>query len=210
MNVIALVRVVFEHRFGNPMQRPLIAILCIASMLFAGGALTAIAQDGSRDAALILRILSYDRNIRERSSGDRAVVLVVYQPGNSASEAERARIIAALNRMAEHTTVANMQAGAIEHAFRDRNALAAAARTAHASALYVCSGLSASTSEISEVAREVRALSMTSDRDGARRGLGVGLVADGSQVRLVVNLSAANAEGARLDAALLRLAEIIR
>lgn len=190
------------------MRRSLAAIVSV--LLSLGFVLPAIAQDGSRDAALILRILSYDRNIRERSSGDRAIVLVLYQPGNSASEAERTRVMSALNRMGEHTTVANMHASAVDHAFRDRNALISAARAAHASALYVCAGLSSSVPEISAVAREVRALSMTSDRDGARRGLGVGLVADGSQVRLVVNLSAANAEGARLDAALLRLAEVIR
>lgn len=171
---------------------------------------TAVAQDASREAALVLRILSYDRNLAARASGGSVVVLIVYDPGNAASAAERTRVVAALNALGSRTTVANMPARAVEHAFRDRAGLAQAARTAHASALFVCRGLGGQTQQISQAAREARTLTMTSEDGGVRSGLGVGLIADGSQVRLLVNLRAVEAEGARLDAAVLRLAEVIR
>lgn len=171
----------------------------------------ALAQDASREAALILRILSYDRNLSQRATSGRVVVLIVFQPGNAASEAERTRVTAALNALGSRTTVRDMQARAVEHAFRDRAALQEAASAAGAAAIFVCGGLSGSTSAISAAARGARTLSMTSEGEGVRRGgLGVGLLADGSQVRLVINLPAVEAEGARLDAAVLRLAEVIR
>ncbi|AKF04750.1 YfiR/HmsC family protein [Sandaracinus amylolyticus] len=169
------------------------------------------AQDASREAALILRILSYDRNLAQRATNGRVAVLIVYQQGNGASEAERSRVVTALNALGARTTVSNMQARAVEHAFRDRATLVQAARTAGATAIFVCGGLGGAAQQISQAAREARTLSMTSESEGVRRGgLGVGLVADGSQVRLVINLPAVEAEGARLDAAVLRLAEVIR
>ena len=174
------------------------------------GARAALAQgDASREAALILRILSYDRNLSRRASGT-VLILVAFLPGNAASESERTRIMSALNALGARTTVASMPARAAEHPYRDAAGLLAAMRAQRAAAVYVCSGLAGQVSAISGVAREASSLTMTADGDAVRRGLGVGLVADGSQVRLMVNLPAVEAEGARLDAAVLRLAEVIR
>jgi hypothetical protein len=49
---------------------------------------------------------------------------------------------------------------------------------------------------------------MTSVESSVRGGLAIGVVDGGS--RLMVNLPAAEAEGAQLDAAVLRIAEVIR
>ncbi len=167
------------------------------------------AQDGSREAALILRILSYDRNLAARAN-TRVPILVVYRQGDSASEAEQRRIFAAINDLGARITVANMRAGAVPHAYQDARELANAARASGAVAIYVCAGLGNETAAISGVARQAHTLSMSSDPASVRRGLGVGLVWSAGTMRLIVNLPAVEAEGARLDPAVLRLAEVIR
>lgn len=168
------------------------------------------AQDASvRQAALILRILSYDRNLTQRAT-DEVVILVAFRAGDSSSEAEHERIVTALNTIGRRTTVARMHARAVAVAFTNRTALEATARREHASAIYVCGGLSASISAISGVARSAHMLSLTGVRANLGRGLAVGFIASGSEVQLVVALRAVEAEGARLDATVLRLAEVIR
>jgi hypothetical protein len=162
-----------------------------------------------RDAALIVRVLSYDRALTARAGGN-VVVLVAFKQGDSASETERQRLVAALNSVGARTPIAGMRPRATEHAFRDTATLQRAARDAHAVAVYSCRGLEGSADAISRATRGAQALSITSEAASVRAGLGVGLIHRSGQVRLMINLPATVAEGARLDAALLQVAEVIR
>lgn len=177
-----------------------------ALLLFAA---PARAQDAAQHAALVLRILSYDRNLPSRSS-NQVTVLVLYRSGDRNSEAEHRRMITAINQLSGRVRVAGRPARAIGVAYTNRAALVGAMRSENAAAVFVCSGLGGSVADISGAAREAHTLSMSRDGDSVRSGLGVGLVERGAQVQLVVNLRAVEAEGARLDAAVLRLAELIR
>lgn len=169
----------------------------------------ASAQAG-REAALLLRILSYDHALSGRVSGGQVTVLVVHKPGDSASERAGRGIVAALNQLGSRITVAELPAGASAHGYQGATAMIRAARSAGAAAIYVCPGLDDAIGEIEGAARGASLLTMTGSTDQLRRGLGVGVVSSGGQVRLLVNLPVARAEGARLDAAVLRLAEVIR
>lgn len=166
-------------------------------------------EDARRQAALVLRILSYDRTLAQRAR-QRVTILVAYRANHSGSDAERRRITEALNAIGQRTTVARLPARAVAVPYTNRAALVQSARTESAAALYVCQGLGDSVADISGAAREARMLSLSSDAQAVRRGLGVGMVANGSSTQLLVNLRAVEAEGARLDAAVLRLAEVIR
>lgn len=190
------------------MRRLLAISLCLAWMTTVVGGVVQ-AQDGSRQAALILRILSYDRNLPQRAS-ENVTILVLHPRGSGAHEAERRRITDAINALGQRVTVARMRARAVPVAYTDRAALAARARAEGASAVYVCSGLGDATAEISAGARAARMLTLTAQEDGVRAGLSVGLVERGGEVQLLINLRAVEAEGARLDATVLRLAEVIR
>lgn len=182
----------------------------VAFLLALSVAAPVLAQDASaRQAALILRILSYDRNLAQRASGQ-VTVLVTFREADASSRQESDRITAAINAMGRRTTVANMPARAVAVPFTDAAALRAAAERESAVALYVCQGLGGSTRAISAATRAAHLLSLTGERSGLEQGLAVGLVANGSEVQLVVNLPAVEAEGARLDATVLRLAEVIR
>jgi hypothetical protein len=183
-------------------------LTCIVLLLLL--AAPAHAQDDARrQAALVLRILSYDRTLPQRAT-DRVTILVVYRANNAASDAERRRITEALNAIGQRTTVARMPARAVAVAYTNRAALVQSARTESAAALYICQGLGDAVADLSAAAREARTLSMTSEAASVRRGLAVGMVAQGASVQLLINLRAVEAEGARLDAAVLRLAEVIR
>jgi hypothetical protein len=180
----------------------------VLSLVLAGPAL-AQQQEAQRQAALVLRILSYDRTLAQRAT-QQVTILVAYKPNDAGSDAERRRITDALNALGARTTVARMRPRAVAVPFTNRAALLASARTERAAALYVCRGLGSSIGDISGAAREARMLSMTSEESAVRGGLGVGMVAQGASTQLIVNLRAVEAEGARLDAAVLRLAQVIR
>lgn len=185
--------------------------LTLAILLTATAAGPALAQDAAaRQAALILRILSYDRNLPQRASGQVVSILVTFRESDASSRDESARVVAAINAMGRRTTVANMHARAVAVPFTDAASLRAAASREGAAALYVCQGLGNQTRAISGAARAAHLLSLTAERDALAQGLAVGLVANGAEVQLVINLPAVEAEGARLDATVLRLAEVIR
>jgi hypothetical protein len=167
-------------------------------------------SSAAREAALILRILSYDSTLRSRAQGGKVTVLVTYDPNDSSSRAARSRIVRALNALGRRTTVANMPARAVDHPFGGPGDLLAAARSAGAAAIYVAPGLEGQVSNIANATRRANLLSLTTVESNVRRGLAVGMVGSGSRTRLLINLDAVRSEGASLDAAVLRLAEVIR
>jgi hypothetical protein len=62
---------------------------------------------------------------------------------------------------------------------------------------------------IASATRRARVLSVTAARSEVEAGLSVGLLQPASRAAIVVNLSAARREGADLDSALLRVAEVL-
>jgi hypothetical protein len=183
--------------------------LCLAVLAWAN--MAAAQSSAAREAALILRILSYDGALKSRAGGGQVTVLVVYERGNGTSKSERSRIVQAVNSIGQRTTVQNMQARAVDHAYSDPGSLIGAARSTGAAAIYVCSGLENKASKIANAARRADLLSFSPvERNVRNAGLSVGLIEGGSRIRLLINLGAVRSEGARLDAAVLRLAEVIR
>ncbi len=161
----------------------------------------------SHEAALVLRILAYDHNLPRRVHGQ-VTVIVLYQRGNGASQGAASQMISAINGL--HTTVAGMPARAIAQAFTTSDALASFARSQRAAAIYVCPGLEDLAAAIAGAARATHTFSIATREVAVRGGLSVGILSHGSQLRLLVNLRAVQAEGAHLDPGLLRLAEVIR
>ena len=188
----------------------LTAVLVLIVAMVSGLSLASAQDEASvRRAALVFRILSYDRNLRERTS-ERVTVLVAYRDGDRRSEAESRGIVGALNALGRRTRIAGLPGRAIPHRFQGAGDLQRAVTRERAAAVYVCAGLSEAVSDISRVARSQDSLSLVGERALARRGLGVAIAAEEGTFKLIVNLRAVREEGARLDAALLRLAEILR
>jgi hypothetical protein len=165
-----------------------------------------VSAQANSEAALILRVLSYDRNLRRRAS-ERVTVLAVH--GGSARECDG--LVRALNQLGRAVSVSGMRTRAVLHQWNGESGLASAARSNGASVLYVCPGFEPDIAQISTASRRASLLSISSREADVRAGLTVGIVRRGSATpQLLVNVRAAEAEGARLDAALLRIATVVR
>ena len=184
----------------------LLPVFLVAIALAVSSAGRAEAQ-AARDAALVLRVLSYDRNLSSRAPSQREI-LTVFAPGDSSSERTCRDLASALSALGSRVTVADRRVRARAHAYRDPTSLAQAMQSAIA--VFVCGGLEGSVGAIARATRAQSVLTLTSDESQIRGGLAVGILQGRNQTRLVVNLPASRAEGARLDAALLRLAEVRR
>lgn len=191
--------------------RPLVAVTLLALLAVpvasSGRAQQPATVSPNAQAALVLRVLGYDRGLRSRATSGTVNVLTLFKPGDSTSETACQGLARAINQFSSRVTVGGMRTRATAVGFTSADALAEAAQNAQA--VYVCPGLEASIGAISSTARRRSLLSITAREADVRAGLSVAIV-PGAQLRLVVNVTAASAEGARLDAALLRIATVVR
>ena len=190
-------------------RRSILSTLLLVAL--SGGARSAQAGDlpPRNTALLILRALAYDRKIKARA-GAEVRVLVLYQSGNQPSEATKSDLVGALEDAARETTVAGLPVRVTSLAYSDAGGLDAALKSDHIAAVYVCLGVTSHASSIAEVSRRRAVLSFSGDEDSVKSSLSIGLITRGTKPTVLVNLMASKAEGADLDPALLRVAEVNR
>jgi hypothetical protein len=174
-----------------------LALGCLAAPALAG-------EDGDRRALVLLRVLSYDRNIASRA-GERVTVLVVY---DESTADERDRWLVALAGVRK-ITVADRAIVPRSHAFKDAAQLEAEVREAHPAAIVVCGGLHRGLGAIRDAARAHKAMTFTTREPEVEAGFSVGLVAGERRDVIAINLAAARAEGVQFEAGLLRIARRI-
>lgn len=192
----------------------------ITALLYAAAV---AALDGTRDgpaaaselapkqlAVMMLRILAYDRNVRTRSNGKSAPVIVLYQEGNQASEALQGDVTNALEDLANTVSVSGLRVQVNALAYSSANDLDGKVAALHPVAIFVCTGLGDNIGTVAQVARRRSVLTLTITTTYLKAGLSIGLSRGEDRLNILVNLPAARAEGADLDAALLRLAEVYR
>jgi len=157
-------------------------------------------------ALLLLRVLAYDRALPGRT-GEVATVGVVYRPGDRSGEARRDALLEALREAAATFSVRGIPVKVVaipwspeQFAERLRNNRAAAA-------LLVGMGVEEAAA-VTRITRKERVLSLSEDRAVVDAGVAVGLIHRGRRAGVVVNLAAARAEGADLEAELLAVAEV--
>jgi hypothetical protein len=183
-----------------------IAIVVMASAL----ASTAQADvRPSQQSVLILRILAYDRNLKTRA-GNSVTIAVLYKQGDAESESANRSVGTAIEEVSKGANIAGLPVRVIHIPFTDQNAFEAKAAAERAAAVYVCPGLTAAIPNISAVTRRRAILSISANEGYLSAGLGIGLLMRQDKATVVVNLPATKAEGADLDAGLLRVAEVIR
>jgi hypothetical protein len=163
----------------------------------------------SHQAVFLLRVLAYDRNLKMRTP-EAASILVAYQSGDDQSESAKNELASEITRLAKDLRVADLPVRVTPIAYTNPDDLEAALSRMKASALFICPGLDPSVPIISTVTRRRSVLTFTGIESWSRQSLAIGLVARGGKPTVVVNLGASKAEGADLDPALLRIAEVIR
>jgi hypothetical protein len=194
MNVHGIIRVPVLHR--NTFRG---AILVIVLGLVAVPVADASAQ---QEALVLLRILAYDRKLGDRTSDDVSII-VVYKPGDAKSEAAAKDIAAQVAAAAKKVSVSGRKVRVRSEGFTadfGKN-------LSNTAALYVCLNLDDSVEAISQVARGKRILSFT-NVESYLSVLAIGIVPRDKAKGIIVNLKAAKAEGADLDSALLKLADV--
>ncbi len=183
-----------------PRARFLLGAVLLAATLGA-------AQAGvERQAAIVVRALSYDKNLAERA-GDSVVVLVLSKHGDAASEALAKTWVSALKPI-EGVSVLG-RAFKVLSAPWDEAAVKAAVERSGVDVLLACDGLSDEAQAIRALSRERKLLTVGTSRASIEQGMSLGVVAEGERNVILVNLSASRLEGAAFGSDLLKLAKIV-
>lgn len=184
----------------------------LATLLYASlsGVANAVEFGPKQVALLMLRILAYDRNFKTRADGKTAPFLILYQEGNDLSETMQVDLNNVIEELSSSVTVGGLPLRVSTMAYSRALALEARVLSLHPVALFVCPGLADAMPQISAVCRKRSVLSMTTTNAYLKSGLSIGLSAGDDRIHMAINLPASKAEGADLDAALLRIAEVYR
>jgi len=199
--------VVRTRAFGRPARACLVLVLAVAAV---APGLPAAAQSVPADleTVILLRALSYDRNLKRRS-GTAVKLGLVYAAGEQASEDCRARISAALRGLTTQT-VQDLPITVTDIALRSTAQLESEVATKGLNLLYVCDGVGDRFDAITTLSRAKGVLTMCGSEALVRQGLALGVAPKGDTAKIVVNLRAARDEGADFDSRLLMMAEVVK
>jgi hypothetical protein len=153
-----------------------------------------------QQALVILRTLAYDRNLKARAGAKVTVALLT-------GDVPCAAVKSALEESGRELSVSGLPVRVISVAWGDGAAATLAAEKPVA--VYVCPGLDAAVATITGYTRQNRVLSFSGSPEDVDNGVAIGVIGRGDKAAVLVNLAAARAEGAQLDSALLRVAEVI-
>ena len=183
---------------------------CVRACVLLVLAASTVAADATDDrrALVMLRVLAYDKHLGDRV-GDDITVMIAY-PATDQGNLERARWTAAFGNVSG-LKVGSRSVSVISHRFEDAQKLDHELATSHAAALVVCDGLTRSISVQNIVAatRARKVLTLSTREAEVVKGLAVGIVPGSKKDEIVVNVTAATAEGVKFDAGLLQLARTV-
>ena len=174
-----------------------LALLCAAGLNAAppGEAVPGVVQ-----AALIVRILAYDHRLAGRPPGP--AVIAILQSGSGVPA-----VAPALERLLANGGLPGREVRIALVPFRGDAQLAASLAILKPAALFVPRSLDAEAGRIARATRAAQVLSIGESDASVRAGLSLGIVRRKARASLIVQRAALHAEGAELDAALLRLCD---
>jgi hypothetical protein len=167
----------------------------------------ASADTDDRRALVVLRVLAYDKHLGERV-GDVVRVVVVYPKGDDDEAGRWRAAFAKISKLKVDGRSVVIAAQEIDKPDQLGRALA----NLKPAALIACDGI-AKRIAIDDIAKATRAnhvLSFTTRAGEVEQGLAVGIVPGKEHDEIVVNMTAAAAEGVKFDAGLLQLARTVR
>ena len=157
---------------------------------------------------LFLKILSYDRKLPARV-GSEIVIGIAYQSRYRPSVAARDE----LARVMETTSVRSVKDIPVRYVaieLSSSKALAQSIKEHGVDVLYVCPLRAFESEAIALQSRSAGITTLTGMPDYVEAGLAIGVDLKDGRPEILVNLSAAKAEGAELSAKLLKLARIVK
>jgi hypothetical protein len=191
------------------MVRNAAAVAGAACLLLSVAARTAGGeQDVPSDlqAAIITRLLGYDRALKGRAGSSLTIGILGKAADRGASRAQ-AELEQAFGTQ---TSIQGLRLAARPYSYTDAAQLGEWVVSQGVDVLYVTPGLEKEVAAIQAVCAERKVVGVSSVRAFVKQGLAIGVVTKGESAGLLVNLPAARAAGMDLDPKLLTLAEVIR
>ena len=155
---------------------------------------------------LILKILTYDRNLDARSPTELRIGVVVAPNDPSSVRAEIAGGFQAL----ANTTVKGRRLRAVTLEYGSEAQLESAVRAEQVAVLYVAPGNGANIEALVRVSRAQRVVTTTGVPDYVPLGIAVGIGMQQDRPQILINLAASRSAGSEFDASLLRVVRIVR
>ena len=189
-------------------------LLALAATLVAGavaGPAAARAGDlpARNQALLLLRVLAYDRNLKQRAQSA-VTVVVLFRPGDRGSEERRSALVSAFEEVARGAVVGGLPVKVESIPYRDPSDLDARLRALTPALAYVDPSLAPAVPDITQVSRRLSILTADGSRALVDAGVSVGVVAQTDRAGLIINLKASRQEGVDFDSALLALSDALR
>ena len=186
--------------------RGAVVVLLSASLLLPRPAGAEQDVPSELQAAIITRMLGYDRALKGRI-GSSLTIGIVVKGGDRAA----ARMESELQQaFAAQGSVQGLPVSAKGHAYTGAAPFAEWITGQGIDVLYVAPGLDKELEAIRAVCAEHRVASVSPVRAYVKQGLAVGVVARGESPGLLVNLAVAKSTGMDMDPKLLSLSEILR
>ena len=156
---------------------------------------------------LLLKTISFDRNLRSRS-GERIVLGILYQQRVRSSLEVKDKILEMLENEATQT-IDGMPIQCVAIDLGSTDDLSSTIRNKHINLLYVAPVRAHDMATFASTARLLQIPTLTGVPEYVEDGLAVGIGARGEKPCIVINLNAARSEGADFDSHLLNLAKVI-
>jgi len=181
-----------------------------ASRAFAVAALmslgvAALAEPSERTATVIIRALSYNRELSPHAEA--VVIALLYKKNNAASEADAEGWSKAFHKI-EQVKLQGHSVVTVKLEFDD--GLTSFLGGRGVDVLLVCDGLDGEADKIKTASRSQKVVTVGSKEEYVRNGMSLGVFAEGNRNNIVINLPASKAEGAGFSSDLLRLATVIQ
>jgi hypothetical protein len=193
----------------STLRHALVTLLAIAAFWTAAPSARAGELDAAQRMKILMRVLTYDRQLESRQDEGKIVVAVLYSARDAASVKEKTQVLAALGAL-KALKIKGLSLDFVEVAYTGVDSVKNDLGGRRAAALYVCRGLASATAAIQRFAATSKIATMSGSEELTRGGLAFAAVEKGGKGEIVVNLKVAKGQGLDLDAALLSLAVVLR
>jgi hypothetical protein len=157
------------------------------------------------EAAIHLRVLGYDRALKQRA-GDSAVIALLYDSSSESSQQAADALKDALVSLSKKMKVQDLPIVVKSVAYKD----SWPGELSKVAAVYVSPGLESRLGDIKSQSAKHNVPTLCGDRDLARQGLAIAAYVKGSSPGITINLASARAAGMDLDSRLLAIAEVLK
>jgi hypothetical protein len=185
----------------------LVLVPALAGTMAASARAEEMAVSASKQAEVLLKVLTYDRNLGTKAGAELAIG-IVYDPADRDSAKATDDFGSALFQY-RGKTVKQLPVKYYTIEYTGPAELESVVKQKGISVLYLTPGNARHLTDIVKLSQELDLTTLTGVPDYVRRGAAVGLAAAQDGTKILINLKSTRAEGTEFEASLLRLATIV-